>query len=403
MNFQTIKIPKFIVAVYIVTQVFAYTLPFLDIIYQSGTFQQALIDFCYQVRNITWLLTIVAIVLYRRITPDGFLVTGFILLSYGLTYLIHPENVVYFGMFLPFLRYLLVAYLAVRAEFLEFCQIRKLLVWMSRILVPVLIITVVTYTQFSLSRSVYMDFSNAMSIGLALLVFSGLINKNIFDMVMAIAGMLVLCIYGSRGALLTLFVLFIYLFWQKYKNGNMMIVCIVIGVVIIFAGPSIISTVLVKVSGLGVNSRTIEKMLSGKFLVSKDRLSIFQYMISVIGNNFLLGTGIGGDRYYLPLKFSGTDASYAHNLILEILMDYGVLIGGLLISMLVYLIYKCFIKEKDIEVKAFLGAFFTIGFLQLMISRSWLTEPNFFIFFALLLTYSQSNRIRIVWYKTRYY
>lgn len=157
-----------------------------------------------------------------------------------------------------------------------------------------------------------------------------------------------------------------------------------------------VSTIITKMINLGIDSRTIEKLINGNLFKSNDRIMIYEYLISIILKKPVLGTGICGDRYFLPLRFTGTDATYAHNLFIEILVDYGLIIGSLLILLLLYIIIKFLFKEIDISRKAFFYVFFIIGFIQLMISRSWITEPNFFIFFSILLTYSTNKRIQYV-------
>ena len=387
---------KVIIFIFISTQVFAFSFSFTDMIYSTGTWQQTFIDNMYMLRNISFILSIVCIFISKKITIDDILVIGFICLSYILMCIVFPENKKYFEEIQPILKYAVTAYIAVRTHILKFGELKKYIVFVARAITILLTIVVLSNSFSLIMNSAYMEFANSMSIGLALMFYSGIIDSKIYDFVIALIGSIVLLMYGSRGSLLTIGILVVYLLWLKYKNKKIVIVGIFGAVILIIMGPLFMDVLLKYLVKVGINSRSIEKLISGNFLKSNDRLSIYKYLIGILGKNLFVGVGICGDRYWLPKHFSGMDATYTHNLFLEILLDYGILIGGLIIAISFYLLFKCLIREKNLEKKSFFSVFFFVSYVQLMISRSWITEQNLFILFALLLTYSTSKRIHFV-------
>ena len=389
-------LPKIILNFFLITQVFSFALSLMDVIYSSGTWQQSLVDNIYLVRNLCFFLSILVILIYRRITIDDVLLIIFALFSYCIMRLIFPENLIYFKEIQPQIKYVIMAFVVVRASFFDFEEIKNYLVLTSRFVAVIVVASVMLNQQYLIMHSIYMEFANAMSIPLGLMIYSGIMNNKICDIVISGIGLFAILAFGSRGSLFTLFLLIILLLWIKYRSTKMALVSLFISVVIVIFGPSILSVLLEYLVNSGIDSRSISKLLSGGFLVSNDRVRIWEYLVGILMKNSIFGVGICGDRYYLPKQFTGVDATYAHNIILEILLDYGFLIGMLLISIIIYILIKCFFQETDKDRKAFFSVFVIVGVLQLMISRSWLTEQNFFILLALLLTYSTTPHLELV-------
>lgn len=390
------RMSHIIIVFFIITQVFAFSLSFMDSVYDSGIWQQG-INAVYQFRNLSFVASIFIILVYARVTIDDVLLLFGGMILYTTMFFLFSENMPYFREIQPLIKYIFVAYVSVRAKLVPFQTIKKAFVWSARIVSVLLMLTLLQNVTVLPFQIIYMEFANAISMSIALLLYSGIIDKNAPDLILSITGLVLLLTYGSRGALMTLCILAAYLVWVQYKNTKIVYVIIFLSILIVMTGPEVLSIALDWMTKAGFNSRTLEKLLSGKFLVSNDRLRIYRYLFKVLRDNFIFGVGLCGDRYYLPLRFTGVDATYAHNLILELYLDFGVIIGTIIMTIMGYLLYVCYFNEEDLERKGLFSAFFTVGFLQLMTSRSWITEQNFFIFFALLLTYSTSTRIKFVW------
>lgn len=389
------KIPYPIVFFFILTQVFAFSLSFVDLLYTEGMWQQRLIDGIYMARNISFVVSIAVIVLGLHITIDDILLllSGFV--AYLLMCAFFQENLEYFQAIQPLMKYIYVGYIAVRANLFSFNALKTGLIWAARVVCCAVLALLLSNQSFLNVGKIYMSFANGLEMAAALLVYSSIIDGKKLDLVLVGFCLVALLFYGSRGAILILAILAAYLVWIKYKSPKFVIAILFAAGFLVIFGPSLLSGVLVKLVDTGLSSRTLEKMISGSFFSSSDRSQIYQYLFEALLQHPMMGVGICGDRYYLPMRFTGVDATYAHNLIIEMFLDFGIPMGSAVLAAICYFLYTCFLKEQDLGKKGLFAVFVVSGFIHLMFSRSWLTEQNFFILFALLLTYSESKRVHL--------
>src|SRR6185437_5009512 len=102
-----------------------------------------------------------------------------------------------------------------------------------------------------------------------------------------------------------------------------------------------------------------------------------------------IGNGMTGDRVILG-------GAYAHNLFLELLLEYGIILGSIFsIILLYYLISSLFIKKKGVLYYLFFAVFFTTGFIKLQFSFSYTLEPTFFMMLALVIKLNAKRDVMI--------
>ena len=94
----------------------------------------------------------------------------------------------------------------------------------------------------------------------------------------------------------------------------------------------ILEKVIDIISNMGFNSRTLEKLLDGTITSATGRNYIADVCIDIIEKHPLFGVGIGLDRFYINQGVKGNvelefSSSYPHNLIYEILVQYGIIFG----------------------------------------------------------------------------
>lgn len=126
----------------------------------------------------------------------------------------------------------------------------------------------------------------------------------------------------------------------------------------------------------GISSRSILLFMREDVHLS-GRDSIYQSINTAILDNPLLGIGIGGDRLILG-------GSYAHNLFIELLANFGIVFGAVLIITLISLIFKILLI-KDREKYNMIIIWLSLGFVHLMVSSSYLTDIKFWIFMGLIM------------------
>jgi len=126
----------------------------------------------------------------------------------------------------------------------------------------------------------------------------------------------------------------------------------------------------------GIQSRSIILFLEGGIYLS-GREEIYASIMEQIILNPLFGVGIAGDRVYL-------NGSYSHNIFLEIISGFGVIIGTLIILLLGLLIVKSLFSKNSRTVNYVL-VWFSVGFVPLIVSGSYLIDFKFWIFLGVAL------------------
>ncbi len=176
-------------------------------------------------------------------------------------------------------------------------------------------------------------------------------------------------VFGSRGALVAGVLYIIYDIIKKNKRYLVYIVIasfFVIGLAVSFGN---------YLESLGISSRTLNLIIGGGFSAAEGRDNIYPKAISLIQENWFIGLGIFGDRVHM--------GEYCHNIILEFMLDYGMLFGSLfLIAVFVYII-KVYIR-LDFEHRNALLMYFIVLFLPLFASGSYLIDCNMGVFWGVV-------------------
>lgn len=206
----------------------------------------------------------------------------------------------------------------------------------------------------------------------------------------SLISILVILALGSRGALLCI-VFFVVLklirFNFKLTNSKVYYNLIIISAIIItyIQLDVILESLYNLILNFGIKSRSILLFLQDDVSLS-GRDNIYQNVIGEIFENPLLGIGLGADRH---LTYTG----YTHNFFLEVLANFGVFLGGIIIIVLMLLILKVlFVKDK--ERYSIVIIWMSLGFVHLMVSSSYLIDLKFWIFLGLItksLTYRKSK------------
>lgn len=126
---------------------------------------------------------------------------------------------------------------------------------------------------------------------------------------------------------------------------------------------------------IGITSRTLI-LSQGNEIHLSGRENLYSQIIREISAHPIIGIGIGGDR----LKLNG----YTHNFFLEILANFGVIVGSILLILLLSLIIRAFFLENQ-RVYIMLTFWFSLGFVHLIVSSSYLTDMKFWVFMGLLI------------------
>ena len=205
--------------------------------------------------------------------------------------------------------------------------------------------------------------------------------KSLLSQIIAVIGFLVVLFMGARGPLLVvvefvaLYVLFFYEF--KHPVGGRVIV-----VLLAIAGFSLIESSGVLLMGLssslGFSTRILDFInksgsASEMMLDSSGRDIIYENLIDAIGKAPFWGYGPGADHIY-----SNYYEVYAHNIVLEMLIEYGLIPGSIILLSILILILFAIKKSNDHDTKVFVLICVCSGFLGLMTNRVYWTSSEFF-------------------------
>ncbi len=192
-------------------------------------------------------------------------------------------------------------------------------------------------------------------------------QKKWYSLVFSAILLLLLIVYGGRGPLLSVVLFFVYVL---IKQKRFILIGVLVGAVAVGI-PILASTV----KSLGITSRMLDLMLTGEMAQDNGRNAINEVIERGIQQE-PFGWGLFGDRVI-------TDgANYAHSFYREILAEFGIYIGGVLLFVLAIEVIKRFkiIKDEDRDMYVL---FFFACFVPILFSGSYLTSSNFALFIGL--------------------
>lgn len=159
---------------------------------------------------------------------------------------------------------------------------------------------------------------------------------------------------------------------------------------------SVVFSIKAVIVALGGSTRQIDAVINGTMFLSEGRTDIARYTTELINTHFFSGVGIGRDRVLINEHFfyprEKVVGCYPHNFALELLVQFGVIIGGALVIACVVIIMIGLISKTDKYAKLMVQAFFGIGFLPLMFSGSYINQGQFFVLLALCINVIIDNR-----------
>lgn len=231
-------------------------------------------------------------------------------------------------------------------------------------------------------------------------------KKKKFTIVFSVIGAVFLLLQGTRGPLLVLAVFVCLMLYKKYGLGKFFFK---IGTVVllfsILVSSQFVKLQLVelsdKVDSSGYSSRFITMLLEGEISNSNGRDTIQKALLEDIKENPFAIRGMFADRqatrglvdheYSMRYK-KGT---YAHNFWLETIHSWGVLLGGAIFLIVLFIILKI-VRISDKEDAYIVMLFVCTGFVYLFFSGSYLQSEKFFFLIGLALNYRNYEEMNIL-------
>lgn len=192
---------------------------------------------------------------------------------------------------------------------------------------------------------------------------------------------------GSRGALIppAFFLLLCYLdhvkSMQSGKKFLIIFLLLLVVVAIYYYLDNILLALIRLAQRLNISSRTLRFLMSGNIINDNGRVEIYKISWAAIKEQSFWGNGAYGSRWIIaPWFFWG----YPHNIFLEFIMEYGWMIGLILLISIAALIVAAFRDPRE-EMRILMFVFAAIN-LKLLISDSYWTAPLFWYMIGFLIS-----------------
>ena len=152
-------------------------------------------------------------------------------------------------------------------------------------------------------------------------------------LVLIATNVLSIIVFGSRGAIVSIVFFTIVLFIKSdnydFNKNVQRIILILVSLLILFVlSKQILQFGIGILNKIGMSSRTLELLVSRGFLADNGRMDIWRVIIDKIKDSPFAIRGINADQL-LQTGFYH-NSNYAHNLFLELIYSFGILIGGIL-------------------------------------------------------------------------
>lgn len=211
-------------------------------------------------------------------------------------------------------------------------------------------------------------------------------NVKAIDIGKAILCLFILVFFGGRSGILCAMCCVGVKFLQKAKkNRAWMVAIFVMASCALILYKPIIEIVVKIISEMGYGGSLAKYSQLGGVFSDSGRSMIYKTAIEVIKDAPLVGHGLGADRFLLG-EYGFRYRNYPHNLILELMIHFGVVLGLAIVVSLFVLFYRFYKRRKENPELCvlFVICFFSTGFLILLFSSSYLVCPLAFVLLAIV-------------------
>lgn len=223
------------------------------------------------------------------------------------------------------------------------------------------------------------------------MVIAGTLEKaDIKNTIASVLGVVTIFSYGSRGPILCICALVI-LYMMVYKKVHMHIWLYIFFVISIvcttFFYEDILNLLSIFIQRIGMSTRVIDMILYGEIFNSTGRNAIQNTLFEALKLNWL-GYGIAGDR-----AIAGT---YAHNLLLELWVSYGIILGSIVFLFPITIAVKVLIQIRNTTVLEdnIVLVLIASSFVKLFLSGTYLNESFLFLLIGIVLMEHRKNSTR---------
>lgn len=201
---------------------------------------------------------------------------------------------------------------------------------------------------------------------------------------------IVFSVLGGRQSMIFLLSGGIFIFLMAMRDVSQVkkflftVFVVLVFAVLWFESNAIIQAIANLLTRFNISSRSLEKLVSDELFDASNRMGIYNASIRIISENGNTVHGMFADQYYIGLVRTVSGATYAHNFALELLIDYGILGGSIIIGYAVFLTIKRYLGTEA-ENKTFFVVITIIGIAKCLVSSSVFLEEGTLFFIGLLM------------------
>ena len=311
--------------------------------------------------------------------------------------LIFPYSAVYYQEYSMFLRQIIITFIPCGVVLSNVDNFENWILYLEKYAYIGMIMMSIAYPLGYLSRWDEQYWGVQLSPFILIFYQLYLTKRNIKYIIYSFLGILLLMIGGRQSFIIvsiTMIILYIYQNRKKSVKKLLFFMCGCGGALFLISGvySYIAKGILSIFSVMGIEPRTLSSIASGDLFDFSTRIKIYQTAWDCIVSNKTAVSGLFGDRHLLREIWPWM--SYAHNFVLEILMDFGYLFGSILLFVCIALIIKN-LRTKNEASKQFTLILVCLAMIRLMVSSSFLIEGYFYIMLGVLLRKKQRYENRI--------
>lgn len=190
----------------------------------------------------------------------------------------------------------------------------------------------------------------------------------------AACSLVLILIAGSRGPLVGVAIMLVIwvleFIWSRPIKQRIILLggAVLFGAVFLLNMNAIFTTLGTMLQNMGINSRTVMKLASGNIIDDNGRTRLYEISMDLIRTGGAFGHGIYGDRYVIA-DITSIWVGYCHNIALEILIDFGYLLGGVILLIMVVRIIRILLAPVSQLRSMYL--MFLVASTQLLLSGSF--------------------------------
>lgn len=219
-----------------------------------------------------------------------------------------------------------------------------------------------------------------------MMVLTAFNKRSVSSIIFLLLGVFLILSFGARGPLTCFFIFSagLLIMISPFKNkvlGNSITIVAISIILVLF--DKILVFLHDLVSSVGMNTRIFDYYAMGMMSDDSGRGEIRKAALYALKDHPLTGLGLGGDARVM--------GGYSHNVIIEFLTSFGVIVGSTLLLLLFVLYYRGFRNCYTRGQKEMWLLLITCGFVGLLFSGTFITTAFFYLVIGYCITLVRYN------------